>query len=175
MLQADDQNLGRLVGTIERGPFRALLEAALAHEQRGEGRAAAATWRTALQSIPRYLSPSLRPVLEHAKAAVDANDRALEAFLGERLGSVRARHGNARLDRFDRAQDILLRKRRVFRPQPSFMYVPGLPAIEFYDRDQFPWLDRLEAAKGDIRAELVQVLADGPSALEPYISVDGVP
>jgi aspartyl/asparaginyl beta-hydroxylase (cupin superfamily) len=175
VLQTDDQSLERLISTIELGPFRSLLEAAMAHERRGEARAAAATWRTALQSIPRYLSPNLRPVLEHAKAAADANDRALEAFLDERMAALRARHGNARLDRFDKSRDILLRKRRVYRPSPSFMYVPELPAIEFYDRDQFPWLDRLEAATTDIRAELVQVLADGPSVLEPYVSVDGVP
>lgn len=55
------------------------------------------------------------------------------------------------------------------------MYVPRLPDIEFYDRADFPWLDALEAAAGDIREELVQVLADGPAVLEPYVSVDGVP
>jgi aspartyl/asparaginyl beta-hydroxylase (cupin superfamily) len=175
VLQTDDQSLERLIATVEIGPFRSLLEAALRHERAGQARAAAATWRTALQSIPRMLSPNLRPVLEHAKAAVDANDQALEGFLAERLAGLRARHGNARLDRFDKTRDILLRKRRVFRPQPSFMYVPELPAIEFYDREQFPWLDRIEAATADIRAELVQVLADGPSVLEPYVAVDGTP
>ncbi|MBL8554311.1 MAG: aspartyl/asparaginyl beta-hydroxylase domain-containing protein [Phenylobacterium sp.] len=175
MLQTDDQSLERLIATVDAGPFRSLLEAALRHERQGQARAAAATWRTALQTIPRMLSPAVRPVLEHAKAAVEANDLALEGFLAERLAGLRARHGNARLDRFDKARDILLRKRRVFRPQPSFMYVPELPAIAFHDRGQFPWLDRIEAATADIRAELVRVLADGPSVLEPYVAVDGTP
>lgn len=172
---ADADRLGQLIDSLEQGPFRALLQAARAHETKGETRAAAATYRTALQSIPRWLSPSMRPVLDHAKAVVDGNDQALEAFLGERLEDLRARHGDARLDRFDKCLQTLLRKRRIYRPQPSFMYFPELPPIEFYDRELFPWLDRLEAATADIRGELMAVLADGPSALEPYVQVQGPP
>jgi len=152
-----------------------MLLAAWTHEQGGETRAAAATWRSALQAIPQYLPASMRPVLEHARAAVQANDAALETFLADRLVDVRARHGNRDLRRVDLTQDILLRKRRAFRSTPSFMYVPQLPSIEFYDRDQFPWLDRLEAATADIREELLTILADGQAALEPYVSVDGQP
>ena len=170
-----DRRVGELIETLSPGPFQATLQAAWAHELKGEIRAAAASYRTALQAIPQFLSPNVRPVLEHARAAVLANDAALEAFLGERLADLRARHHNAPLERFDQCQDILLRRRRVYRPSPSFMYMPQLPAIEFHDRDQFPWLDKLEAAAADIQAELVEVLADGPSALEPYVSVDGVP
>ncbi|HEY0650298.1 aspartyl/asparaginyl beta-hydroxylase domain-containing protein [Phenylobacterium sp.] len=175
MLAVDERRIAALIAAIDPGAFRSLLELAHRHEQAGEPRAAAATYRTALQSIPRMLSPAARPLLEHAKAQVDANDDALKAYLAERLAGLRKRHGNARLDRADKAVDILTRKRRVFRPQPSFMYVPELPAIEFYDRAAFPWLDALEAATADIRAELVQVLADGPAVLEPYVSVDGIP
>jgi len=168
-------SIRQLIDTLEAGDFKGLLQAAADHEARGETRAAAATYRTALQAIPRFLSPSARPVLEHAKAVVDANDAALEAFLAERLAPVRARYPDQGLGRVDRSLDILLRKRRVYRPAPSFMYVPQLPAIEFYDRGDFPWLDALEAATADIRAELVQVLAGGPAALEPYVSVEGAP
>jgi aspartyl/asparaginyl beta-hydroxylase (cupin superfamily) len=167
--------VGDLIQTIGPGVFRTLLEAAWRHDSAGETRAAAATYRTALQSIPPYLPPHLRPLLEHAKGRVDANDAALETFLEGQLRDLRNRHGNQSLDRFDKCMATLLRKRRVYRPQPSFMYFPQLPALEFYDRDAFPWLDRLEAATADIRAELIDVLADGPAALEPYVSVDGTP
>lgn len=168
-------DIGRLIEALSPSPFQLQLRAAWAHEQAGDTRTAAAAWRTALQAIPPFLPPSARPILEHARAAAQANDAALEAFLSERLADLRARHGSADLRRFDHALDLLLRKRRVYRPAPSFMYVPRLPALEFYDRADFPWLDTLEAATADIRAELVDVLADGPSVLEPYVSVDGVP
>lgn len=169
------ERLSLLVAQLEAGGFRNLLELALQHEREGELRQAAATYRTALGSIPRVLSPALRPVLEHAKQVSDLNDAALEDFLAERMADLRRRHGNARLGRVDKSMQILLRKRRVFRPQPTFMYVPELPAIEFYERAEFPWLDALEAATADIRAELINVLADGPTVLEPYVSVDGQP
>ncbi|MBU1516009.1 MAG: aspartyl/asparaginyl beta-hydroxylase domain-containing protein [Alphaproteobacteria bacterium] len=175
VIDSEDLRIRQLVEAMEPGDFRAMLQTALHHEGLGETRAAAATYRTAMQAIPKFLSPALRPVLDHAKAVVDANDGELARFLDERLDPIRARHADAPLDRVEQSRDILLRRRRVFRPQPSFMYVPQLPAIEFYDRDLFPWLDTLEAATADIQAELTQVLAGGPEALEPYIAIDGTP
>jgi len=167
--------IGEVIAALPPSPFQALIRTAWAYEKAGEARAAAAAYRTALQSIPQFLPPSVRPVLEHAHQVAAANDAALERFLADRLAGLRARRHNADLSRIDRSLDILLRKRRVYRPAPSFMYVPQLPAIEFYPREQFPWLDRLEAAAADIREELIEVLADGPAGLEPYINVDGVP
>jgi aspartate beta-hydroxylase len=175
MSKSVDPEVRRLIEVMEPGPFRALLETAQMHEASGDLRTAAATYRTALQSVPRFLSPANRPVLEHAKAVADANDAALARFLESRLADVRARHADARLDRADRTLGVLVRQRKVYRPQPSFMYVPGLPDIEFYDREMFPWLDTLEAATADIQAELAAVLADGQDGLEPYVTVDGVP
>lgn len=175
MSSVDPRALESVINGLPLGGFRALMNAARRHEEAGERRAAAATYRTALQSIPRTLPPTARPLLDHAQQVIQANDIELERFLAERLADVRARYGNASQSRFEKSLEILLRKRRVYRPAPSFMYVPELPAIEFYDRDLFPWLDRLEAATDDIRRELIEVLADGPSVLEPYVSVDGVP
>lgn len=167
-------SLGGLVASVEPGPFRSLLELALRHEADGELRQAAATYRTALQSLPPRLSPALRPVLEHAQRVAAANDAALERYLAERLDDLRRRYDGESLRRVEKSLEVLLRRRRVYRPQPSFMYVPELPAIEFHDRAEFPWLDRLEAATADIREELLAVLADD-AGLEPYVAVDGVP
>ncbi|HLY04512.1 MAG TPA: hypothetical protein VKR31_02080 [Rhizomicrobium sp.] len=69
---------------------------------------------------------------------VERNNRALEIFVEEGLGGIRAKSGEEPLDRFDRCVDILLQKRRPFRQQPTFMYFPELPAIEFYDKREFP-------------------------------------
>ncbi len=151
--------------------LRALLQKASLEELQGKPRAAAATYRTALAMIPSGAEPppSMRPVLQKAQAAVAANDRALEVFLEERLKDLRTRYADEPLQRFDKCLATLLRKRPVYRPQPSFMYFPQLPAIEFYERSEFPWLDSLEAATDDIRAELMNVLSEGPEILEPYL------
>jgi aspartyl/asparaginyl beta-hydroxylase (cupin superfamily) len=56
------------------------------------------------------------------------------------------------------------------------MYFPHLPALEFHERRDFPWLDSIEAAADDIRSELMDVLADGPATLQPYVELgEGVP
>jgi aspartyl/asparaginyl beta-hydroxylase (cupin superfamily) len=56
------------------------------------------------------------------------------------------------------------------------MYFPEIPAIEFFERGDFPWLDAIEAATDDIRTELTAVLVADRAGLEPYIAYpDGVP
>jgi aspartyl/asparaginyl beta-hydroxylase (cupin superfamily) len=163
---------------IEPRNLRALLQKASLFELQGRSRAAAATYRSALQLIPPGVEPppAMRPVLLHAKECVDANNRALERYLEDRLKDLRVRHADEGLRRFDRCLAMLLQKERVYRQQPSFMYFPQMPAIEFYERRDFPWLDSIEAATGDIRAELINVLADGPTTLEPYVDIrEGAP
>jgi aspartate beta-hydroxylase len=163
---------------LEPRNFRALLQKASLQEIQGERRAAAMTYRHVLQSVPAGSLPpqSLRPVFKHAMQFVAANDIELEHFVEGRLQDLRARYANEPLQRFDRCLEILLRKQPVYRPQPSFMYFPRLPAIEFHERSEFPWLDSIEAATADIRAELVSVLQEGSSVLEPYIDIpSGMP
>jgi aspartate beta-hydroxylase len=158
---------------IEPRNLRAMLQKASLQELQGKPRAAAMTYRYALQSVPVGSLPpqSLRPVFQHALQFVAANDGDLENFLEGRLKDLRARHADEPLQRFDRCLQTLLRKQPVYRPQPSFMYFPRLPALEFYERDDFPWLESIEAATEDIRAELINVLQEGPAALSPYVDI----
>jgi len=171
--QADEEQaaLEKLLA-IEPLNVRALLQKASLHEIRGNSRTAAATYRTALRIIPEGSQPppQMRSILQHAKEAVEANDRALEVFVEERLQGLRERYADQPLDRFEGCLATLLRKRRIFAQQPTFMYFPRLPPIEFYDRKDFPWLDAIEAATDDIREELLNVLSDGLEVLSPYIS-----
>jgi len=159
--------------TLEPRNLRAMLQKASLQEIQGQVRAAAMTYRHVLQSVPSGSLPpqSLRPVFQHALQFVAANDRELEQFIESRLKNLRERHKDEPLQRFDRCLETLLRKKPVYRPQPSFMYFPRLPAIEFYDRGEFPWLDSIEAATDDIRAELINVLQEGPSVLMPYVDI----
>jgi aspartate beta-hydroxylase len=159
--------------TLEPRNLRAMLQKASLQEIQGQVRGAAMTYRHVLQSVPSGSLPpqSLRPVFQHALQFVAANDRELEQFIESRLRSLRERHKDEPLQRFDRCLETLLRKKPVYRPQPSFMYFPRLPAIEFYDRSEFPWLDSIEAATEDIRAELINVLQEGPSVLMPYVDI----
>jgi len=162
---------------LEPTNMRALLHSAGLQERRGDTRTAAATYRKALQLIPpnTQIPFDMRSILEGARASVDANNRALEAHLEDCLKDLRTRFKDESLRRFDKSLATFLQKRRVYRPQPTFLYLPELPAIEFYERADFPWLDSIEAASDDIRAELASVLSDGPSSLEPYIALQATP
>ena len=174
-LQRADEEMQAIdkVLTLEPRNVRAMLQKASLQEIQGKPRAAAMTYRYALQSVPSGALPpqSLRPVFQHAMQFVAANDRELEQFVDSRLKDLRERHKDQPLQRFDRCLETLLRKKPVYRPQPSFMYFPRLPALEFYDRADFAWLDSIEAASDDIRAELVNVLQEGPAALQPYVNI----
>ncbi len=62
----------------------------------------------------------------------------------------------------------MLGKKQIFVQQPRFYYFPALPQIQFYDRKDFPWLDDVEAATDDIRAELIEVMKQ-PGSFAPYV------
>jgi aspartyl/asparaginyl beta-hydroxylase (cupin superfamily)/Tfp pilus assembly protein PilF len=158
---------------LEPRNLRAMLQKASLQELQGKPRAAAMTYRYALQSVPSGALPpqSLRPVFQHAMQFVAANDKELEEFLEQRLAGLRERFKDEPLQRFERCLETLLRKKPVYRPQPSFMYFPRLPALEFYERSDFPWLDSIEAATDEIRSELINVLQEGPSVLKPYVDI----
>ena len=80
-LKHADKELAALkkVLAIEPRNLRALLQVASLQEMQGSPRKAAATYRTALQVIPRGFEPppGLHAVLKHAREIVEANDRAL--------------------------------------------------------------------------------------------------
>ncbi len=150
----------------------ALLQKASLLELRGRTKAAAKAYHNALQSIPPQarLPDALRPALQHAVEAVRANDAALDAFLCGQLRTVRERHAGDRQERFDRCIDSFLGRRRVFFPQPTFLYFPNLPALEFYPREDFAWLDAVEGATEVVRAEYLAAFAGVADAFEPYIA-----
>jgi aspartyl/asparaginyl beta-hydroxylase (cupin superfamily) len=148
------------------------LEKASLEELQDQPRAAAMSYRMALQMIPAgFVAPAwMEAKLRHARRAVDENNRALEDYIADGLAHVRDRYAGDPLNRFDQALDIILQKRAIYRQQPTFMYFPELPAIEFYPRHLFPWLDAVEAAADDIRAELIEALGQGNNVLDPYVN-----
>jgi aspartyl/asparaginyl beta-hydroxylase (cupin superfamily) len=152
----------------------ALLQKATLLERQGNTRAAARVFEAFLKCVPpRAEQPApLREAVERAEKSVAADHVALEQRIRKRLAADAP--GTAFGDRAEHCLDILLGRRRVFTPQPTFMYFPRLPAIEFFDRKDFPWLDTFEAATSEIRAELEQVLADRNIAEElvPYVDYE---
>jgi len=145
---------------LEPRHLSALLQKGAYLEQSGDVRGAARTYQNALACIPSGAdaAPAVREALSHAKALVEADYAALAAELEGPLAAVRERHGGGRQRRVDLCLEALLGRRSIFYSQPTWMYFPELPAIEFFERADFPWLDAIEAASDEIRAELLRVL-----------------
>ena len=156
---------------LEPRHLSALLQYAQHIEQTGERRQAARAYQNVLATLPTgFEAPeAVREALNHAKAVVDADNAALSALFEEQLAAVRERHGGRRERRVERCLDILMGKARSFHSQPTWMYFPELPAIDFFERDEFPWLDGIEAATDEIRTELMSVLVADREGLQPYI------
>ena len=152
--------------------FPALLQKARLLERQGKRKAAAQMYYAFLCCIPAGVpqAPPVQAAIEQANKVLRDNDAALEAFLRPRVERARARHAGARLERFDACFDTLVGKRRMFAQQPTFMLFPRLPAIEFVDRDQFPWLDAFDAATDEIRVEARAALTEAAQEFVPYIS-----
>jgi aspartyl/asparaginyl beta-hydroxylase (cupin superfamily) len=147
-------------------------------EATGDPRNAARTYRNALATLPPGQTPpeTVAALIEHARTVIASDDAMLAAAIEERLTEIRQRHGGGPYRRVEHCIDLLTGRRGRFDARPTFLYFPEIPAVEFFDRGDFPWLDAIEAATDDIRAELMSVLVADREGLEPYIAYpQGVP
>ncbi len=170
----ESQAIERALALEPRHLVALLQKASLTRRIKGT-RAAAQIYANALKTIPpgAALPESLRAGITEAMEAVRANAAELEAHIERRLEAALP---GSRPPRVDHAIGALLGKRRIYHPQPTELHVPMLPALEFYPREDFPWLDVLEAATPVIRAEFERVFAEDQDSLQPYIAYpDGVP
>jgi tetratricopeptide (TPR) repeat protein len=178
LLQRPDdegQAIERALALEPRHLVALLHKASLTRRTQG-ARAAAQIYANALKTIPAgaSLPESLRAGITEAMEAVRTNAAELESHIERRLENVHP--GQPRPSRVDHAIGALLGKRRIYHPQPTDLHVPMLPALEFFPREDFPWLDALEAATPVIREEFERVFAEDQDSLQPYISYpDGVP
>jgi aspartyl/asparaginyl beta-hydroxylase (cupin superfamily) len=140
-------------------------------ERLAKPKAAALVFEAALFSLGpgTPIPPNAAHLLKHAQDVVHANSRELEAFLEHEVARVREQHAGADQNRYEACRDILLGRRRVYTSQPKQILFPYLPAIEFFRREDFPWLDLLEAATEDIAAEAVAAMANDRAGFAPYV------
>ena len=160
--------------------FLGLLMKAVVLERQGRARDAGAAYGVALTQAPPtdQLDAATRTALERGRKLNADYLVEMERFLSGVTAGARAMGQAAESRRINTFIERLTGRRAVYQQQPTHFAYPGLPPIEFYERDLFPWLADLESATAAIRSELLGVLTeDGPDkAFEPYIEYpDGVP
>jgi aspartyl/asparaginyl beta-hydroxylase (cupin superfamily) len=163
---------------LEPRHLSALLQRGTYFDEGGDARNAARIYRAALDSVPAgaEVPAHLRAAFDNARAKVEADAAGLAGALEQPLAEIRARFGGQAQHRVELCLEQLMGKRRAYHSKPTWMYFPELPAIEFFERSMFPWLEALESAAGDIRTELLRVLVADREGLQPYIDFPaGVP
>ena len=156
--------LDRLLAVDPRN-MRALIMKADHFAEAGDDRAASAFYGEALAVAPADLPPDQ---MREARRA-HARQQEYAAAFEERLRGALARSGmQGASGRFARSIDILTGRRQPYVQEPRTFLFAELPQVQFYEREQFPWMDRLEAATDAIREELAAVMAD-PASFAPYV------
>lgn len=127
-------------------------------------------WDQALAQKPNGAVP---PVLVQMIAAGEqVRDRWIEAR-SHRLADAAARAAETaepdERTKLDRFRTNILRKTKVYRSEPMGYHYPGLSEREFHPRPRFPWLADVEAATGEIRAEMEALLRSERAELVPYL------
>ena len=167
------EELDALTKALELEPrhLSALLQKGAFYEERGDTRVAARVYQNLFACLPpgAEVPPTIKDAVTHAKQVVDKDLAALTTELESPLAQIREKHGGRRERRVDLCLETLMGKRQPYYSQPTWMYMPELPAIEFFERSDFPWLDAFEAESPGIRKELLQVMVADRDGLQPYI------
>ncbi len=155
-----------------------LLQKAALLDLMGKPRSAAAVYTHALHTLApgTRLPPAVEAHVRYAEKRVREHAAALAEQIESRLRTLPREAASGSRARFDRCLDRVLGRRRIYAPEPTFMLFPYLRNYEFFEREQFPWLEALEAATDSIRDELLGVLSTDQSGIEPYIAFhEGAP
>jgi aspartyl/asparaginyl beta-hydroxylase (cupin superfamily) len=141
-------------------------------ERHGCPKAATPIYRNALKIAPpeRHWPASLREQLVHGRALVERTGAELANFLAERAGTRLGALTPTEAERWREAGAILSGQSQPYPSVCSQLYVPRLPAIPFFDRADFDWVESLEAKTEAITAEMKTVLTQDEGEFKPYIA-----
>lgn len=150
----------------------ALLAKGAWFERRGSAANAAMHYRVALKLAPPEPGwpPELQAQLRHAQQISSAHGGFVEAQLLAGAQGILRTLPEAQAARWREAASIASGKTSPYVSHCNQFHVPRLPAVPFFDRDQFPWVAALEAETGAIRSELDALLHKAADDFAPYVA-----
>lgn len=140
-------------------------------ERQGKSHEAAAVYATVTIVAPpmERLHPDLQAAISHAVAYREKYDQVCAGFIDRYLDPQYHALADQKLNRFTDSLNILVGRGKRYDSVSTSYHYPGLPAIEFLDRSEFPWLAALEAGTDEIREEFLEVLKM-EEGFTPYVS-----
>lgn len=167
--RATSENAADEVLARDNRNIRALILKGDARVAANDGRGASGFYTTALKlsanldSVPGDLAPELDRAEKSLKAISEgAGDRLKQHLEAQGFSS------GGLSPRFEESIDLLLGRKQVYFQQPGSYYFPRLPQIQYYEREEFDWVEGVEAATDDILAELSGVLGRD-ELFRPYL------
>ena len=168
------QSALRQVLTLDNRNFAALLMKAALLDRQGREKEAAVAYGIAIAQAPPepHLDPAALQALARAREVHGRYVEELGGFIRERAADARGRCTPAERRRVESFIETTLRRRKRYQQEPTDYYYPGLAPIEFYEREEFPWLPEFEAATDAVQRELGRVLVEDEKEFAPYIQYD---
>jgi aspartyl/asparaginyl beta-hydroxylase (cupin superfamily) len=147
--------------------FSALLHRAMLLEALGDPMAGEEFGNALAQAPPDdQIAEPMRPAVARARQRWEAHQAALERKLVEVIPPSLSADERQRAERLVSNRS---RRTRHFHSEPRDYHYPGLPEVEFHDREPFPELGLLEQATAQIRAEFDALIAAEAAEMVPYI------
>lgn len=148
-----------------------LAKAGLIERQAGY-RVAAPVYRNALKVAPPepQWPSALRAGLQHGRECVERCSREMAEYLEARMGRHRDRLTPVEAERWREAGAIVSGRSQPYYAVPNRLLVPRLPAVPFFDRAQFAWVDALEARTPQIVEEMWAAYGQAREDFQPYVA-----
>ena len=154
--------------------FSALLMQAALLDKLGRAKDAAVAYGIALVQAPpdADLDAPTRQAVARAREVQAKHASELGAYIRGHASAASAALPPAARRRLETFIDTTLRVRKRYRQEPMEYWYPGLPDIEFYEREEFPWLAEFESATPAIQRELARILVEDEAGFAPYVHYD---
>ncbi len=153
--------------------FLSGLLARAAHFEKHRGRKLAAQiYRDALKVAPPEPNwpDSLRSQLQHARQLVARHNEEMADFLADRMASRTSTLPPFEAERWREAGAIVSGCSQTYPSVCNRLLVPRLPAVPFFDRKEFPWVEELESHTEAITTELQELLRRDQGQFQPYVA-----
>jgi len=161
------------LGAVERAlaisplDFAALLSRAMLLDAVGDPMAGEEFGNALAQAPPDEEIPdSMRSAVDRARNRWKVHQKGLEKQLLEALPASLSPIERKRAERLISNRS---RRTRPYHQEPRDFLYPGLPEVEFHDRELFPELRLLEEATPEIRAEFDRLIEAEAAEMVPYI------
>ncbi len=139
---------------------------------RADARAAMSFYQAALQAArtSAYADQTTLGRLRAAQEFIQRRATEFQQSLDRALTGFRPDNAAASI-RLTHSLEMLKGQREIYPQQPSVFYYPYLSQRQFFEREDFDWVEELEAATPLIREELIALVQQGAD-FEPYVQDD---